>query len=87
MRFVTDDLPIAFMTMPPEQLPFTVEFFKVTDPDGIHLLHEITVTGPGAIRIPALAINGVPVWIRITYPGGFVDETWPEGTSRPGGGS
>jgi hypothetical protein len=85
VRFVTDDLPTAFATVPPEQFPFTVDFFRVTDPNGAHLLHRITVTGPGAVRVPALAGNGVPVWVRITYPGGLVDETWPEGTSRPEG--
>lgn len=69
----------AFCDLPAAAYPFTVDFYRVTDPDGTESVHHVDVNGPGACHIPALAEKaGCPVWVRMRFASGEVRDGWPE---------
>ncbi len=70
---MTDDFDVVDLR--PDDFPFTVEFFDVTDLD--HPLDAIHVTGPGALRVPGYGVDGREVMIRVTFGDGSVTEEWP----------
>ena len=65
-----NDGPVAFHDLPRSRFPFTIEFLTLAG----DIVHTITVTGPGAVRIPGLAAQHGPISVRITWPDGV--ETW-----------
>jgi hypothetical protein len=62
-----DDHNVLFRALPATAFPFTVCAYLA---DGT-IVWEETVTGPGALKIPALAQrHGEPVHIKVTYADG-----------------
>lgn len=67
------ETPVTFRELPEESFPFTVEFFTA---DGT-VVHTVTVTGPGALRVPALGKIYGPVGARTIWPDGSTSITPP----------
>lgn len=65
--------PFAFHDLPATAFPFKIEMFTR---DG-RVVHEIEVTGPGAIEVPGLAAFYGPTGARIRYADGRVEEHAP----------
>jgi hypothetical protein len=65
----------AFIDLPSKAFPLVVEFFKCTDLGGLKPIHRINISGPGAMDVPALTTNGVPVWVRVTSADGTQHES------------
>lgn len=63
----------SFFDLPPELFPFTVHFITQTG----DTVHAITVTGPGACPVPALAEQHGPISVRIEYADGTADVAGP----------
>lgn len=66
--------PVRFIDLPPERFPFRIECVAV---ETGAVVREITVPGPGAVLIPALAAECGPVRVRVTWGDGTVTETAP----------
>lgn len=61
--------PVAFIDVPADTYPFTVEIFHGDDEEGVNPLFRVVVEGPGALTIPPLRRPGdPPCWTRVTYP-------------------
>lgn len=69
------ELPRANVLLERGKFPFVVEA-RVADGT---VVWRLEVPGPGGIYVPPLRSRHGPVWIRVTYADGRVDETAPEG--------
>lgn len=71
---MSDELPAAFHDLPPDALPFTIEFHKAPPDESPGPVKTITVAGPGALSVPGF---GWPTWVRVRYADGSVYDTAP----------
>lgn len=63
------DPPIAYASLPADHYPFRVEFIAARTGA---VVHEIRVSGPGAIQVPGLRDQHGPIAVRVTYADGAV---------------
>lgn len=66
--------PVRFIDLPAWRFPFRIECVAV---ESGAVVREITVSGPGAVLIPALAAECGPIRVRVTWPNGEVTEMAP----------
>jgi hypothetical protein len=64
--------PYAFVDLPAEAFPFTVELFQQGGPPGQEPLFRQVVDAPGALRVPGYAQLGIKVDVKITWADGTV---------------
>lgn len=75
-----DDTPRfpAIHDLPAEYYPITIDCFPLSDPDGAgQAVHTVTVDGAGVLAMPPLHELGQPVWLRVTYGNGQVEQMRP----------
>ncbi len=71
------DLPFAFHTLHPSDLPFTIELIQVGGNEDGKVLWTRTVEQPGALHIPGFGGQGFGVRARVTFPDRIVEEMPP----------
>lgn len=66
---------VAFRDVPANMFPIHIEMFRV---DTREVVWEVTMDGPGALRIPPLGMTlGVGIGSRVTDAHGHSDEVLP----------
>jgi len=71
-----EELRGRFFELTSDHFPFVVEFFRLTDRDGVNPIHRIEVTGAGAVEVPRLgnAKDGL-VWVRTIFANGKIRDS------------
>jgi hypothetical protein len=66
---MNDEVP--FLNLPDSCFPFTIAAYPADQADDVNALYEQTVTGPGALTVPALrSPNGSDVRVVIRFANG-----------------
>ncbi len=71
--------PVEYTTVPERRYPFHIAAYPNAQALDVDPVWETTVTGPGALRVPALKEKaGGPVRIVIRYADGTVERSYPD---------